>query len=89
MLLIAIGIAVAVLVATRDRDEASKMTIIHYKGYRIEVSPVGRGWRGSIYAPSSNSPWPSSPANLEKSQEEEIIAEAKRIIDERLGPRLI
>jgi hypothetical protein len=64
-----------------------KMAIIHYKGYRIESSPVGKGWRASIYAPSSTSPWPNSPTNLEKSGVDEIVAEAKRIIDERLGPR--
>ena len=67
----------------------SKMAVIQYKGYRIESSPVGKGWRASIYAPGASSPWANSPTNLEKSSEEEIVAEAKRIIDERLGPRLI
>jgi hypothetical protein len=76
-------------VVTWNRDKAKNMTTIQYKGYRIEVTPVGKGWRASIYAPSSNAPWPSSPTNLEKSGEEEIVAEAKRIIDERLGPRLM
>jgi hypothetical protein len=76
-------------VVTWERDEAERMKVIHYKGFQIEVSPVGKGWRASIYAPSSNAPWPSSPTNLEKSGEEEIVAEAKRIIDERLGPRLM
>ena len=32
--------------------------------------------------------WPNSPANFEKSGEEEIVAEAKRIVEEHLGPRL-
>jgi hypothetical protein len=64
------------------------MTIIDYKGYRIEVSPVGKGWRASIFSPGSTSPWPNSPVNLEKSTTEEIVAEAKRIIEVRLGPRL-
>src|SRR5215468_9960054 len=62
------------------------MTIIDYKGFRIEVCAVGRGWRASIFSPGSTSPWPNSPANLEKSGTEEIVAEAKRIIDKRLGP---
>ncbi len=65
------------------------MTIIDYKGYRIEVSPVGKGWRASIFSPGSTSPWPNSPVNLEKSTTEEIVAEAKRIIEVRLGPRLL
>ena len=63
------------------------MTVIDYKGYRIEVSPVGRGWRASIFSPRSTRPWPNSPVNLEKSSEEEIVAEAKRIIEVHLGPR--
>jgi hypothetical protein len=62
-------------------------TVVDYKGYRIEVCPVGKGWRASIFSPGSIRPWPNSPANLEKSGEEEIVAEAKRIIDVRLGPR--
>ena len=49
------------------------MTIIDYKGYRIEVSPVGKGWRASIFSPGSTSPWPNSPVNLEKSTTEGIV----------------
>jgi hypothetical protein len=64
------------------------MTTVDYKGCRIEVSQVGRGWRATIYSPDSNSPWRDSPANLETSLSEEIVAEAKRVIDARLGPRL-
>jgi hypothetical protein len=29
------------------------MTSIEYKGYRIEVSPIGKGWRASIFSPGS------------------------------------
>jgi hypothetical protein len=60
---------------------------IEYKGYRLEVGPVGKGWRAFIYPHGSTSPLPDSPTNLEKSQKEDIVAEAKRIIDARLGPR--
>jgi hypothetical protein len=63
------------------------MTIIDYKGYRIEVCSVGKGWRASIFSPGSNTPWLNSPVNLEKSSTEEIVAEAKRIIEVRLAPR--
>jgi hypothetical protein len=65
------------------------MTVIEYKGCRIEISSVGKGWRASIFSPGSTSPWPNSPVNLEKSSTEEIVAEAKRVIELRLGPRLL
>ena len=68
-------------------DIAQSMTVIEYKGYRIEVSHVGRGWRAAIFAPGSTRALADSPSNLEKSSTEEIVAEAKRIIDARLGPR--
>ena len=58
---------------------------IEYKGYRLEVGPVGRGWRAAIYVPGSTSPLPESPARLEKSSKDEIVAEAKRIVDARLN----
>ena len=74
---------------TQGPTKTRTMTVIDYKGYRIEVSPVGKGWRASIFSPGSTSPWPNSPVNLEKSSTEEIVAEAKRIIEVRLGPRLL
>ena len=70
-------------------DIAQAMTVIEYKGYRVEISPVGKGWRAVIFAPGSTRPLADSPSNLEKSRTEEIVAEAKRIIDARLGPRLL
>jgi hypothetical protein len=63
------------------------MTVVEYKGYRIEVSPVGKGWRAIVFAPGATRALADSPSNLEKSRTEEIIAEAKRIIDAQLGPR--
>jgi hypothetical protein len=63
------------------------MTVIEYRGFRIEVSHVGRGWRAAILAPGSIRALADSPSNLEKSSTEEIVAEAKRIIDARFGPR--
>jgi hypothetical protein len=65
------------------------MTTIEYKGFRIEVSPVGKGWRASIFPAGSNRALGDSPSNLEKSRTDEIVAEAKRIIDARLGPRSV
>ena len=75
--------------ASRLRTRTRIMTVIDYKGYRIEVSPVGKGWRASIFSPGSTTPWPNSPVNLEKSGTDEIVEEAKRVIETRLGPRLL
>jgi hypothetical protein len=77
------------IVIHRGSPNMQTTTVIDYKGYRIEVSPVGKGWRASIFSPSSISAWPNSPVNLEKSSADEIISEAKRIIEARLGPRLL
>jgi len=59
--------------------------LFEYRGYRVEVGPVGRGWRASIYSQGATSPLRDSPTNLEKSGKDDIVAEAKRIIDARLG----
>ena len=59
-------------------------TAIEYKGHRIEVSPVGKGWRAAILRQARPVQWLIGPSNLEKSRSEEIVAEAKRIIDARL-----
>ena len=42
---------------------------------------MGKGWRAAIFAPGSTRAIADSPSNLEKSHSEEIVAEAKRIID--------
>ena len=70
-----------------DARRMNIKTVIEYKGYRIEVSPVGKGWRAAIFASGSTRALADSPSNLEKSRTEDIIAEAKRIINARLGPR--
>ena len=61
--------------------------VIEYRGYRLQVGPVGKGWRASIYSPGSTSALPDSPTNFEKSGKDEIVAEAKRIIDGRFKSR--
>ena len=68
----------------RFNEPRCTMAAIEYKGHRIEVSPVGKGWRAAIFAPGSTRAMADSPSNLEKSRSEEIVAEAKRIIDARL-----
>ena len=57
----------------------------HTMTTRIEVTSVGKGWRASIFEPGSNRALADSPFNLEKSRSEEIVAEAKRIIDARFA----
>jgi hypothetical protein len=59
---------------------------IQYRHYRIEVSRVGKGWRASIFAPNATRPLADSPSNLEKSDKQEIVAQAKRVIDAHLTP---
>jgi hypothetical protein len=58
--------------------------IIDYRGYRLEVGQVGKGWRTAIYPPGSASALPESPVVLEKISKEEIVTQAKAIIDARL-----
>jgi hypothetical protein len=57
---------------------------LNYKGYRMLLSPVGKGWRAMIFPPGSSSALPESPATLEKSPKEAIVAEARKIVDARL-----
>ena len=61
------------------------MTIetVDYNGYRLEIVPVGKGWRVSIYPPHSTSALRESPSILEKVPKETVIAEAKKIVDAR------
>jgi hypothetical protein len=54
--------------------------IVNYNGYRLEVVPVGKGWRVSIYPPASNFALRESPSILEKVPKETVIAEAKKIV---------
>jgi hypothetical protein len=59
---------------------------IDYNGYRLEVVPVGKGWRVSIYPPDSTSALRESPSILEQVPKETVIAEAKKIVDARPLP---
>jgi hypothetical protein len=60
---------------------------LSYRGYRLLVSQVGNGWRAMIFPPGSSSALPESPATLEKCPKEAIVAEAKKIVDERFNPQ--
>jgi hypothetical protein len=55
----------------------------------LEIGPVCKGWRASIYSRGSTCPLRESPTNLEKSCKEDVIARAKQVIDARLSLRLL
>jgi CheY-like chemotaxis protein len=77
------------------RDALTEQLSLHEEFEAVAVEngsksvQAAKGWRASIFSPGSTSPWPNSPVNLEKSSAEEIVAEAKRIIEVRPGPRLL
>jgi hypothetical protein len=75
----------AVRWTTDNIDSGKTMAVetIHYKGYRLEVIPVGKGWRVSIYSQGSASALRESPCILEKVPKETVVAEAKKIVDAR------
>jgi hypothetical protein len=68
-----------------DSRENVAVEIINYNGYRLEVVPVGKGWRVSIYPPDSSLALRERPSNLEKVPRETVIAEAKKIVDARVA----
>jgi hypothetical protein len=51
------------------------LEIIEYRSFGLQVGPVGKGWRASIYSAGSASALPDSPTNLEKSRKDEIVAD--------------
>jgi hypothetical protein len=40
--------------------------IIEYRGYRLQVGPVGKGWRASIYSPGPLLHYRTAPPTLKK-----------------------
>ena len=70
-------------VASDYSGKTMAVETIHCNGYRLEVVPVGKGWRVSIYPPDSASALRESPSILEKVLKETVIAEAKKIVDAR------
>jgi len=63
--------------------------IVDYNGHRLEIVPVGKGWRVSIYPLDSTSALRESPSILEKVPKETVIPEAKKIDDARATRRLV
>ena len=69
-----------------NSGKSMAVEIVDYNGYRLEVVPVGKGWRVSIYPPGSSLALRESPSTLEKVLKETVIVEAKRIVDARAHP---
>ena len=69
--------------ASCEFEESMAVEIVDYNGYRLEVVPVGKGWRVSIYPPGSSLALRESPSTLEKVLKETVIAKAKKIVDAR------
>lgn len=59
--------------------------LIEYRGHRLEVSNFGPGWRVFIYAPGSRLTEPRIPHTSDSNGRSAVIAEAKSIVDARLG----
>ena len=49
------------------------ITTLEYKGFRIEVTSVGKGWESIYLRAELNRALADSPFNLEKSRSEEIV----------------
>jgi hypothetical protein len=60
---------------------------IHYNGYRLEVVPVGKGWRVvHLSPPDSASALRESPSILEKVLKETVIARRRRLLTREAPP---
>jgi hypothetical protein len=66
------------------REANAAPVIITYKGYRLDPRPVGRGWRVFIYPPGNKPVLAEYASSLEKGSKEQVIKEAKRIVDAHL-----
>ena len=49
------------------------VTPMEYKGYQIEVSRLGKGWRASIFSPNSKRPLPDSPPIWRKVKQRKLL----------------
>ena len=57
---------------------------IDYNGYRLEVVPVGNGWRVSIYPPDSTSALRESPSILKCPKKRSLRRRRKLLMPEPL-----
>jgi hypothetical protein len=59
---------------------------INSNGYRLEVVPVGKGWRVSIYLPDSTLALRESPSILEKCPKKRSLTRRRRLSMRELLP---
>jgi hypothetical protein len=69
-------------------EAAAAPEIITYKGYRLDPRPVGRGWRVFIYPPGNKPVLAEYASRLEKGSKDQVVKEAKQIVDTDLERRL-
>jgi hypothetical protein len=62
--------------------------IFEYMGYRLDLRPVGKGWRVLIYPPGIGLPLSEYASNLEKGSRETVIKGAKKIVEAHLDRKL-
>jgi hypothetical protein len=57
------------------------LEVIKYRGYNLVPSQVGQGWRVAIFPVGSSNALPESPCSLEKCTQEDVLADARKIVD--------
>ena len=70
------------------REATATSEIITYKGYRLDPRPVGRGWRVFIFPPGNKPVLSEYASSLEKGSKDQVVKEAKEIVDTELERRL-
>jgi hypothetical protein len=54
---------------------------LNYKGYRMQVSPQGPGWKVIIYAPGAMLALDEIPYTRDPPGRDQVIEEAREIVD--------
>jgi len=60
----------------------SALEVIKYRGFNLVPAQVGNGWRVAIFPVGSSTALPESPCSLEKCTRDDVLADAKKIVDE-------
>ncbi len=58
---------------------------IEYRGYNLQLRSSGAGWRVFIYEPGASTPRPEVPVTAEMFGAPEVMAEARKIVDDLLS----
>ena len=60
----------------------SAVEVIKYRGFNLVPGQVGKGWRVAIFPEGTTIALAKSPCSLEKCTREDVLADAKKIVDE-------